>query len=42
MTLHSYHARTWATERRRFWPRAVKWLLAFACWVPLVFLWWIS
>lgn len=39
MTLHSYHARTWRTERRRPLRRILGWFLALLCWVPVVGLW---
>lgn len=26
--MHSYHNRTWRTERRRAWPRVLGWIVA--------------
>lgn len=39
MTLHSYHSRTWRTERRRPLRRILGWILALLCWVPVGYLW---
>lgn len=42
MTIYSYHARTWRQERRRPLRRILGWIVAWLCWVPLVWLWWVS
>lgn len=37
--MHSYHNRTYRTERRRLWPRVLGWLLALVPWAILIGLW---
>jgi hypothetical protein len=36
---YGYPHTCYRTERRRSWPRIMGWLLAVACWIPVVALW---
>jgi len=29
----------YATDRRKLWPRVLGWIVAWACWIPLVYVW---
>lgn len=37
--MHSYHNRSYRTERRRAWPRVLGWIVAVTPFILLVLLW---